>query len=177
MKNSDLVKKSKFLSLILRHNPSAGNIILDNKGYAFVDAILRSLEIDKNELDEIVFTDNKKRYSYSDDGNKIRANQGHSININIDFDEKIPPKKLYHGTSNKNIDSILEKGILKMQRNYVHISSDYKTALEVGKRHGKPIVFEIRAFDMYNDGFKFFISENGVWLVNNVLPKYLRLIE
>ncbi len=172
----NLTKKSKFLSLILRHKPEKGNIKLDKYGYAHVEDILKSLNITLNELDEIVSTDTKGRYSYNSDKTKIRANQGHSINVDLCLKEVIPPKILFHGTAQKSLESIMEKGILKMSRQYVHLSKDYNTALIVGKRHGNPIVLKIDTSKMLLDGFSFYLSENGVYLTEHVPAKYISIV-
>lgn len=170
-----LNKKSRFLSLILRHKPDLVNITLDKKGYAPVKDILESLSLTALELDEIVETDEKGRYSYNDDKTKIRANQGHSIDVEMDFKEDIPPDVLFHGTATKSLDNIYKRGIMKMGRQYVHLSKDYDTAVKVGKRHGNPIVLKIDTKSMHNDGILFYISENGIWLTEHVPPKYISI--
>lgn len=173
--SNKFVKKSKFLSLVLRHKPEAIGISLDNNGYAFVKDILKGLDISQYELDYIVANDSKKRYSYNQDKTKIRANQGHSINVDLEFKEKQPPDILYHGTSAKVINKIFKEGIMKMNRQYVHLSFDYDTAVKVGERHGNPVVLEINSKLMYEKGIKFFISENGVWLTEYVSPEYIQI--
>jgi putative RNA 2'-phosphotransferase len=115
-------------------------------------------------LEQIVETDNKKRYAFNDDKTLIRASQGHSICVDLNYKSQIPPDVLYHGTGEKNIQKILNSGIKKMNRQYVHLSIDVETALKVGQRHGKPINFRIKAKEMYEKGFLFYISDNGVWL-------------
>lgn len=177
MSNNYLTKKSKFLSLVLRHKPEKANITLDKFGYARVDEILKNLSLSQSELDEIVSTDEKKRYSYNSDKTKIRANQGHSINVDLGLKQIIPPEELFHGTAKKSIESIFKKGLLKMGRQYVHLSKDYETALKVGKRHGEPVVLKIDSKQMYNDGIVFFISENGVYLTEYISSKYITKAE
>jgi putative RNA 2'-phosphotransferase len=158
---------------VLRHKPEAIDIALDKNGWAITSEILQGLKISMEELEEIVATDNKGRYSFNKDKSKIRANQGHSKQVDIEFKEYIPAGFLYHGTGKKSYDSILKSGIKKMSRQYVHLSHDINTAITVGKRHGEPVVFKIDAVQMYKDGIKFYISENNVVLTDFVSTKYL----
>lgn len=172
----DHIKKSKFLALVLRHKPEEANITLDSEGWTDIKNLLDGCKsagvmIDSKELLDIVNSDDKKRYSI--DGSKIRANQGHSININITFEEKEPPDLLYHGTLKSNINLLYASGIKKMARHHVHLSCDSETAFKVGRRRGTPMVFKIDAQQMHKDGIKFFISDNGVWLTDYVTPEYL----
>ncbi len=175
------VKLSKYISYILRHNPEAAGVTLDEHGWAVVDELIDGVSkthpITKDVLEEIVRTDVKQRYSISSDGTRIRANHGHSVKVDPEPQEMEPPEFLYHGTAEKSVGSILEKGILPMGRIYVHISRDVETAAEVGRRHGKPVVFRIRSGAMYRDGRPFFRSTNGLWLVKEVPPHYLELLE
>lgn len=175
-------KLSIFISLILRHKPDVVGLCLSNEGWLNVNDLIEAINnkseyrITREILDEIVATDNKGRYSYNDDKTLIRANQGHSIKgINVEMKECKPPKILYHGTSVKNALSIKEFGYIKsMSRLHVHLSSDYNTALKVGKRHGEPTVLVINAELMYKDGYKFYLSTNGVWLTNSIpFDKYV----
>jgi putative RNA 2'-phosphotransferase len=133
--------------------------------------------IDFNTLKNIVETNDKQRYSFNDDYTKIRANQGHSIPVNLQLVEKIPPDVLYHGTATRFLDSIMEEGITKQSRQYVHLSKDVETATKVGKRHGKSIVLVLDALNMYRDGVKFYLSDNGVWLTNYVSSKYIKAVQ
>ncbi len=181
LKMSDLVKLGKYLSLILRHKPEVIDIKLDEHGWADVDELLAGMNrqgrfINRELLDEIVKTNNKKRYQYNDDLTKIRANQGHSINVDVNLQEKIPPNTLYHGTALRYLDEIKLFGIKKMNRLYVHLSKDKETAINVGKRHGKAIILEIDTKKMLNDGHKFYYSNNGVWLCDDIDFKYVRRI-
>ena len=177
----NLENKSRFLSLILRHNPDVIGIKLDEHGFANVDELIDGFSkqeyIDMKILEEIVKTDDKKRYSFNEDKTLIRANQGHSINVDVELEKKIPSDVLFHGTGIKYLDSILEQGLIPKSRLYVHLSSDIETAIKVGKRHGEVVVFEINTNQMIADGFDFFISSNGVWLVKNVPVKYLKKID
>ena len=129
------------------------------------------------DLEFIVANNSKKRYSFNEDKRKIRANQGHSLEINLELKAVSPPKKLFHGTADKFLESIYENGLLKKQRHHVHLSTDIKTAIKVGHRHGKVAVFEVDSERMSEDGIAFFVSENNVWLTDSVPPKYLKRIK
>ncbi|MBK1812235.1 RNA 2'-phosphotransferase [Clostridium sp. YIM B02505] len=170
----------KFISLILRHSPETIGITLDEHGWAKVEELIEGINrvgktIDFETLERIVKENNKQRYSFSDDRTKVRANQGHSIEVDVELEESIPPKYLYHGTSTRFIDSIMSVGIQKQSRKYVHLSMDLDTALSVGKRHGKPVVLKIDSIRMFDDGHKFYLSKNGVWLTDYVSVKYISL--
>lgn len=173
---------SKFLSLILRHKPETIGITLDSHGWADVDELILKVNqtgryaLDKVLLEEIVRTDNKQRYSFSEDHSRIRANQGHSIQVDVDLEEKIPPGILYHGTGEKSVASILQQGLKPQSRLYVHLSPTLEVAQQVGSRHGKPVVFQVDAGKMSADGIHFYLSKNGVWLVKEVPQKYLTFI-
>lgn len=127
------------------------------------------------ELEEIVTTNDKKRFSFNEGKTMIRANQGHSVEINLALQAIIPPDVLYHGTAEKNLGSILEKGIQKMSRQYVHLSNDKETAFKVGSRHGKPLILTINTAQMHQDGLLFYQSDNGVWLTDAVAKQYIQL--
>lgn len=168
----------KFLAYVLRHNPAAVGIELDNNGWANVDELLDGVQrsgrsINIALLEEIVATDDKCRYSFNEDKSKIRANQGHSVDVDLQFEEKTPPDILYHGTAEKYFESIKQNGIQKRTRQYVHLSLNVQTATSVGARHGKPVVLKIDAKGMVSDGCKFYLSENGVWLTDFVSFKYV----
>lgn len=178
MNNKRAVKISKFLSLILRHKPEVANIELDSSGWACTKDILEACKIDLDELVEVVIKDDKGRYEFHKDGlDKIRACQGHSIDVDLGYEPKEPPSILYHGTSRKNAESILEKGLLKSGRTHVHLSDNIETAITVGGRHGNPIVFEVDTQSMYKDEYTFLLSTNKVWLTDCVPSKYLKLIK
>lgn len=175
---------SKLLSYVLRHHPEEVHIILDENGYAKVDDLIENINTykDKNitfaDLEEIVDNNNKKRFAFNDDKTLIRASQGHSINVDVELEKKIPPDILFHGTDRKFLDGINEKGLLPSGRLYVHLSDNIETAKNVGKRHGNDlIVFSIDTKKMCDDGIEFFISQNLVWLVENVDKKYLNILE
>jgi putative RNA 2'-phosphotransferase len=169
---------SKFLSLILRHKPETIGIELDENGWVNTNLLLEksnqnNRKIDFETLKIIVETNNKNRFSFSENFEKIRANQGHSLDIDLGYLPTKPPRILYHGTAERNVNSILLHGLDKRNRHHVHLSQDIETAINVGKRHGKPIVFEILSEKMYNDKFEFFVSENGVWLTGKVPTMYI----
>lgn len=175
----DLDTISKFISMILRHKPEAIDIKLDEHGWANVDELIDGIAkqyhgFGMKELEEIVRTDNKQRYSFNEDKTLIRANQGHSIPVDVELAEKEPPKVLYHGTGEKYVESIDRKGLIPKSRLYVHLSRDKATAVNVGKRHGTPVVYEIDAEQMYKDDYKFYESANKVWLTKEVPVKYMR---
>ncbi len=168
---------SKFLSLLLRHKPQLVGLELDEHGWADVNELIRRVSrrrpLDRTTLEQIVATDDKQRYSFSADGKLIRANQGHSIPVDVELSELEPPPILYHGTGERFAASIKIHGLLKKSRLYVHLSSDVDTATKVGRRHGTPKIFRVNSGKMFADGFKFFRSVNGVWLTEHVPVKYL----
>ena len=177
----NIEKLSKFISLILRHKPEEIGITLDEHGWAKVEDLINGINksgrhIDMNVLEEIVKTDSKQRYSFNEDKTKIRANQGHSIQVDLELKKLAPPNILYHGTATKSLEGIKSQGIKSMSRQYVHLSKDFETAKQVGSRHGKPVILIIDAKRMYEDGIKFYLSENGVWLTEYVDPKYILYI-
>jgi putative RNA 2'-phosphotransferase len=179
LENQRHTKLSKFLCLILRHKPETIGIELDIQGWADVSKLIENLNnagkrIDIETLKEVVETDNKNRFLFNENFKKIRANQGHSINIHLGYNPQQPPEFLYHGTAEKFVDSILENGLKKKNRNHVHLSVDRETALKVGERHGTPFVFLIFSGQMFSDGHTFYLSENGVWLTDEVPCKYLK---
>ena len=182
MNEKRLKQISKFLSLILRHHPGKVGLKLEKTGWATVDELIaacrkNNFSFTLEELKTVVAENDKQRFSFDETGTKIRANQGHSIPVEIEFERKTPPAILYHGTAEKNVRAILEKGLAKMSRHHVHLSNDWQTARKVGMRYGKPVIFEVDAAKMSADGFEFFISANGIWLIENVPPQFLRLNE
>jgi len=174
----EYITLSKFLSLILRHKPEVIGIKLDKHGWANVDELIKRMSkekyITKDILEYIVEHDDKQRYSFNENKTMIRANQGHSIKVDVELEEKEPPEILYHGTAEQFVESIMNEGLKKGKRLYVHLSKDIVTARKVGIRHGVPVIFEVKAKEMFNDGYKFFISANGVWLTDHVPTKYLQ---
>ena len=175
-----LVETSRFISLILRHKPEAIGITLDEHGWANVDELIQGVNkthsLTMELLEEIVRTDDKKRYSFNDDKTLIRANQGHSIPVDVELKELVPPPVLYHGTGEKYVTSRESTGLIPKSRLYVHLSADYDTAVKVGTRHGKAVIYTIDTASMILDGYVFYISENGVWLTKTVPIKYLKKV-
>ena len=171
---------SKFLSLVLRHQPEKIGITLDAQGWVDIGTLIsaynkhRKDTLTRELLNTVVETNNKKRFAI--DGNKIRASQGHSVNVDLGYKEQVPPDTLYHGTVSKFLDPIYKEGLIKGTRHHVHLSVDKETAINVGSRRGKPIVLSIDAKSMYENGFKFFVSDNGVWLVDNVPTDYILIL-
>ncbi|KAA8673935.1 MAG: RNA 2'-phosphotransferase [Pantoea dispersa] len=171
---------SKFLSYILRHQPEAVGLSLDKDGWAVItDLILCAKQegyiLDPDIIQAVITSSDKKRFILSDDGLHIRAAQGHSTQqVDIAYQEKTPPDILYHGTATRFISEIREQGLLPMSRQYVHLSTDEVTAIQVGQRHGKPLVLKIKALTMYEQGFKFFQAENGVWLTSSVPYQFIQ---
>ena len=167
----------KFISLILRHRPEVIGITLDEHGWANVDDLLagisRTRPLDMAGLEKIVRTDEKQRYAFNSDKTKIRANQGHSVPVDVELQAVTPPALLYHGTGEKFVPSIETQGLIPKTRLYVHLSGDYDTARKVGARHGSPRVYQINAARMAADGYVFYRSVNGVWLTKQVPPQYL----
>ncbi len=179
--NSKLASKGKFISYVLRHGVEETGISIDREGWVSCEDLLnlsykRNYNITYSELVKIVQENDKKRYELSKDGSKIRALQGHSSKeVSRTFNEEIPKGVLYHGTATQYVDAILASGLNKMSRQYVHLSKDIKTATAVGNRHGKLVMLEIDTAEMIKDGFKFYLSENDVWLVESVPSKYIKI--
>ena len=176
------VRLGRFISLVLRHNPEAAGITLDENGWVPVRELLagmnaRNRRIDMKTLERIVRENNKSRYTFNDDHTKIRASQGHSIDVDVEIKQCVPPDVLYHGTGTRSIDGIKKLGITRQQRLHVHLSADRDTAVAVGRRHGKPAVLVVDAGAMAKDGLPFWLSENGVWLCEAVAWKYIIRIE
>lgn len=174
----DLQSISKYMSLILRHKPEVIGICIDEHGWANVEKLIQGIAknnpgFNMEALEEIVKTDNKQRYSFNDDKTLIRANQGHSIQVDVELEEKEPPNVLYHGTGEKYVTSIDKNGLIPKSRLYVHLSRDIETARAVGKRHGKEIIYSFNSAQMHKDGYKFYLSKNGIWLTKKVPMKYL----
>lgn len=183
-KQKQLDKISKFLSFVLRHKPEAIGLMLDKEGWAGIDLLIKlaatnpqGMEFDRATLVEVVVTNGKKRFEISSDNKRIRAVQGHSTEeVDRTFVEKEPPGILYHGTARSTLDPILDSGLLPMSRQYVHLSEDYETAVQVGQRHGKPVVLEIYARVMHKAGVKFYQAENGVWLTGPISLDYISVV-
>lgn len=179
MHPKQLIRTSRKISLVLRHKPQAIGLTLDANGWAEVDDLLRLMTEDgtplnRSELDLIVAENNKQRFRFSDDGRKIRANQGHSLQVDLQMKPVQPPAVLYHGTATTAVASILRTGLERRKRQHVHLSHEQETATNVGGRHGKPVVLIVDAAQMAADGYLFYRSDNGVWLTGAVPVKYLR---
>jgi putative RNA 2'-phosphotransferase len=170
----DFTKKGKFLALILRHNPDVINIKLDEKGWADVSAIVKNSDFTIKELEILVKTDDKGRYEFNENKTKIRACQGHSIEVELDLIICTPPEILYHGTKENVKSLIFKKGLQKMDRQYVHLTDDINVAIETAnRRKGESVILEIKALEMDNAGFVFYKSNNGVYLIKEVPPRFI----
>jgi putative RNA 2'-phosphotransferase len=172
------IHASKFLSLVLRHEPGRIGITLDDAGWVAVDELLRGCAaagtaITRDELDAIVANSDKQRFAFSDDRSRIRANQGHSVTVELGYEPATPPAVLYHGTPVKFVDAIKREGLKKMQRHHVHLSEIPEVTLAAAARRGKPVLLTIDAAAMARDGHQFFVTPNRVWLTDAVPPRYL----
>lgn len=181
--NKLIVKTSKFLSLVLRHKPGEIGISLDENGWVIIDILIKAAHQNSNQshltrelIEEVVLTNDKQRFSISDDGLKIRANQGHSIDIDLGLETIEPPEILFHGTAERFWPLIELEGLDKRNRQHVHLTENTTVATSVGGRYGKPLLLEVSAKQMVNDGYSFFRSANNVWLVESVPPQYLKVI-
>jgi putative RNA 2'-phosphotransferase len=175
---SAVVKDSKFLAGVLRHNPGKLGIELDAAGWVDIEVLLAALKrrgrrIDRARLDFVVAHNNKKRFEYDEAGTRIRASQGHSVPVDLGYAPMTPPETLYHGTATRSLEAIFAEGLRPGGRHHVHLSVDAETATKVGSRHGKPAVLVVAAARMHADGHAFFRSTNGVWLTEHVAPEYL----
>lgn len=173
------VKFSKLLSYVLRHRPEKIGIALNPQGWVTVETLLQQATVHgypltRPLLEEIVKTNSKQRFSFSADGSKIRANQGHSVSVDLGLSAQVPPAVLFHGTAQRFLASIFATGLHSGDRQHVHLSQEIETAYAVGKRHGKPVILEVVFQEMYANGFLFFQSDNGVWLTHSVAPQYLK---
>jgi len=178
MNEKQRTRTSKFLSLVLRHEPQRIGLDLDPSGWVEVEALLTACRhhgtpIERADLDEVVATNEKKRFAFSQDGRRIRASQGHSIEVSLGYTPQSPPGQLYHGTATRFLDSIRQEGLDKRERHHVHLSADVETAEKVGQRHGKPVVLIVLAEAMRCRGHAFFLSENGVWLTEHVPVEFI----
>ena len=182
MNRKERIRISKRLSLVLRHRPDKIGLTLDQSGWVRIADLLEAfrksgMRLTREDLQYVVDHCDKQRFTISEDGQRIRASQGHSIDVELGYEPVAPPAVLFHGTAEKNLGAILEKGIVKRRRHHVHLSQDFATAVRVGQRHGKPVVLQINASEMRIDGFLFFCSENGVWLVEHVPPRYITVAQ
>lgn len=181
--NNNYIRLGRFISMVLRHHPEQIGIALDREGWADTQALLDGItasgrSIDMETLERIVRENNKQRYSFNEDKSKIRANQGHTVHVDIKMEILDPPDRLYHGTATRFLDSIKRDGIKRMKRIYVHLSKDVETAVNVGRRHGKPVVLVIDTKAMREDGYLFRITANGVWQSEDIPWRYvIKVIE
>ena len=178
MTDKETVRTSKFLSLILRHEPERVGLRLGDAGWVGVDELLKAVNshgvsLTLDDLKHIVATSDKKRFAFSEEGLRIRASQGHSVEVDLQYPPQTPPELLYHGTATRFLHAIRQHGLQKMQRHDVHLSAETRVTLQVGGRHGKPMLLTIRAGDMHRAGFVFRCSANGVWLVDHVPPQFI----
>lgn len=169
---------SKFLSLILRHSPEKIGLKLDENGWADVEELIAKCSkkgnpLDFELLDYVVENNDKKRFAFNEDKTKIRASQGHSISVELDLKEMEPSEFLYHGTVAKFLENIKKEGLQKMSRQHVHLSKDRETAVKVGSRRGIPQILTVRSGEMFKEGYTFYLSENNVWLTDEVPAKYI----
>jgi putative RNA 2'-phosphotransferase len=178
--SKQLSEVSKFLSYVLRHRPDAIGITLDAEGWADIAALISAAvkagkQINREQIETVVATNDKKRFAISEDGLRIRAVQGHSADsVDISYAQKVPPEHLYHGTATRFMESIRKEGLRPGSRQYVHLSQDTQTAVAVGQRYGKPVVLKVEALLMHGQSFKFFQAENGVWLTSSVPSSFIR---
>ena len=182
MDKGSVVRASKFLSLVLRHEPGLIGITLDEAGWVEVSELLRACRahgrpLTLEELREVVAVNDKRRFSFSEDGRRIRASQGHSVPVELGYDPADPPAELYHGTAEKFLPLIREQGLKKGARHHVHLSHDVETARRVGGRRGRPVVLAVDSGRMRGEGHEFFLSANGVWLTERVPPEYITFVE
>jgi putative RNA 2'-phosphotransferase len=180
MDDRQLVRISKYLSKHLRHQPERLGLKLAPGGWVAVDELLAAcaqhqMPISRAELEEVVCRNDKQRFAFDSSGSMIRAQQGHSVEVDLQLAAATPPPLLYHGTVERNLPAILANGLHKMQRHHVHLSSDLATATKVGARRGHPVILAVDAAAMAQAGFSFYCSGNGVWLVDHVPPEYLRV--
>jgi len=170
-----LKETSKYLSLLLRHDPGRIGLTLDAGGWAHIDEILAKTELPMTRalLLAVVKTSGKQRFALSDDGLRVRANQGHSFPVDLGLSPQTPPETLFHGNARRSVASILNDGLKAMTRQHVHLSAAYDTAQTVGQRHGTPVVLKIKAGKMHRAGHSFYISQNGVWLTSDVPPEFI----
>lgn len=178
MNTKETKKTSKFLSLVLRHQPRTIGIELDESGWVDVDVLLSALDRHRRpltlaQLQSVVAENDKQRFAFSEDGKRIRANQGHSVKVELNYEPAEPPEILLHGAPEQFVAPIRETGLKKMKRHDVHLHADAAVAQNVGQRRGKPVILKIRSGDMHRAGHKFYVTPNGVWLVDSVPAEFI----
>jgi len=176
------IQTSKFLSYVLRHRPDRIGITLDENGWVDVEELLEATRrqgkrLSRERLEQVVASSDKKRFALSEDGRRIRANQGHSVSVDLDLEPTEPPELLFHGTVERFLDSIRTQGLVRGRRHHVHLSPDEATARKVGSRRGKPVILVIEASRMHAAGHRFFRSANNVWLTEKVPPEFVRNLD
>ncbi len=182
MSGSASARRSKWLSRHLRHRPDRIGLDLEPGGWVAVEDLLAAgaahgMPMSRTELDEVVASSEKQRFAFSPDGSRIRANQGHSVAVDLGLEAMPPPAVLFHGTGESSVESILAHGLDRRGRHHVHLSADEATAVRVGSRHGRPVVLRVDAEAMSAEGCEFLVSDNGVWLCESVPPAYLTVVE
>jgi putative RNA 2'-phosphotransferase len=176
----NMVQLSKFLSLVLRHKPELIHLNMDSNGWVDISELINNankyshMHLNNEIIKDIVKNNDKQRFIIDNENNKIRANQGHSIKIDLKLDPQIPPDELYHGTATRFLELIKKDGIKPMSRQYVHLSMTVEIAKTVGKRHGEPMILIINTKAMYENGYKFYLSENKIWLVEYIPKEYIK---
>ena len=178
MANNLKTQISQYIALLLRHKPEVGGLTLDNHGWCDTKALIKSIKMEFNNfnmelLEEIVREDSKQRYSFNENKTKIRANQGHSIKVDLEFKEIHPDKPLYHGTATRFLNSIMKEGVKPQSRQWVHLTDNLEEAVATGKRHGTPVILVINVANMLKDGYKFYISENNRYMIKEIPSKYI----
>ena len=179
---AEIKKRSKLLSLILRHRPELAGLKLGPGGWVEIDDVLAGVfamnkRMTRDQLIEVVETNDKRRFTLSEDGKKIRAAQGHTVDVDLGLTPIEPPRVLYHGTATRFQNAIEREGLKPMKRDHVHLSADLDTAVKVGRRHGKVVILEVRSGAMHRDGQEFFQADNGVWLTGPVAPKWFKVLK
>lgn len=175
----ELARLSRFISLVLRHKPETIGLVIDREGWADLDELItkaagHGMTLDRQLVARIVAENDKQRFAFSPDGRRIRANQGHSVEVDLKLPQEVPPPELFHGTADRNLESIRASGLHSGSRLHVHLSPDAETATKVGARHGRPAVLVVASGAMHADGHAFFRSENGVWLTQAVPVRFIR---
>lgn len=173
---------SKSLSYVLRHRPDSVGLELDTGGWTTVETLLHAFKkagknLSVEILKEVVTQNDKQRFEFSDDGLRIRARQGHSVEVELGYEPAIPPSVLYHGTATRNLDSILAQGLLKGRRHHVHLSTNKETMIQVAMRHGKPVLLVVQSAQMHAAGHEFFVTGNNVWLTDHVPSQFISVGE
>ena len=180
MNSAGMIKMGKYISMLLRHHPEEAGIVLDEHGWTDVDELIEKVNpkypLTRQLLDRLVFCADKRRYEYSDDKKSIRAVHGHSVKVDLGYEQSVPPDILYHGTAEKFRNSIEQNGLLKMGRQYVHLSDNIAQAKDVGSRHGKLLLYAVKAGAMLKSEMVFYRSASGVWLTDHVPTEYLEEI-